>query len=101
VFDICVVFPRMLTKKYKIVSLRKKTFEDLDDLLLYFRLYFVIAKDSSCIFALYFQLLEIYHGIDCKNSNVEESSTRVPSHVLFQTFLFFLCLFLFLFHFHL
>jgi hypothetical protein len=37
------------TKKYKIVSWKKKEFEDLEDLLVSFRIYFVIVKDSSCI----------------------------------------------------
>jgi hypothetical protein len=36
-FDIYLCMP---SKKYKIVSLKKKQFEDLKDLLVYFRLYF-------------------------------------------------------------
>jgi hypothetical protein len=36
------------SEKYKIVSWKKKKFEDLEDLLVSFRLYFVIVKDSSC-----------------------------------------------------
>jgi hypothetical protein len=36
------------SEKYKIMSWKKKEFEDLKDLLVSFRLYFVIVKDSSC-----------------------------------------------------
>jgi hypothetical protein len=45
------------SKKYKIVSWKKKEFEDLEDLLVSFRLYFVIIKDSSCISTMYCLLL--------------------------------------------
>jgi hypothetical protein len=34
----------LLSEKYKIVSWKKKEFEDLEDLLVSFRLYFVIVK---------------------------------------------------------
>jgi hypothetical protein len=37
------------SEKYKIISWKKKAFEDLEDLLVSFRLYFVIVKDSLCI----------------------------------------------------
>jgi hypothetical protein len=45
------------TEKYKIVSWKKKEFEDLEDLLVSFRLYFVIVKDSSCNSIMYYLLL--------------------------------------------
>jgi hypothetical protein len=45
------------SEKYKIVSWKKKEFEDLEDLLVSFRLYFVIVKDSSCISTMYYLLL--------------------------------------------
>jgi hypothetical protein len=37
--------------------LQKKDFEDLEDLRVYFLLYFVIAGDSSCITTMYYLLL--------------------------------------------
>jgi hypothetical protein len=45
------------SEKYKIVSWKKKEFEDLEDLLVSFRLYFVIVKDSSCNSTVYYLLL--------------------------------------------
>jgi hypothetical protein len=39
------------------MSWKKKEFEDLKDLLISFRLYFVIVKDSSCIATIYYLLL--------------------------------------------
>jgi hypothetical protein len=45
------------SEKYKIVSSKKKEFEDLKDLLVSFRLYFVIIKDSSCNSTIYYLLL--------------------------------------------
>jgi hypothetical protein len=46
------------SEKYKIVSCKKKEFEDLKDLLVVsFRLYFVILKDSSCNSTIYYLLL--------------------------------------------
>jgi hypothetical protein len=45
------------SEKYKIVSWKKKEFEDLKDLLVSFRFYFVIVKDSSCNFTMYYLLL--------------------------------------------
>ena len=41
-------YVRLPSEKYKIVSWKKEKFEDLEDLLVSFRLYFVIAGDSSC-----------------------------------------------------
>jgi hypothetical protein len=45
-FDIYFNLP---SEQYKIISWKKKEFKDLKDLLVSFRLYFVIAKNSSCI----------------------------------------------------
>jgi hypothetical protein len=45
------------SKRYKTVSWKKKKFEDIKDLLVFFRLYFVIVKDSSCISTMYYLLL--------------------------------------------
>jgi hypothetical protein len=53
-FDIYFSLP---SKKYKIVSWKKKEFEDLEDLLVSFRLYFLIVKDSSCNSTMYYLLL--------------------------------------------
>jgi hypothetical protein len=50
-------FIRLPSKKYKIVSWKKKEFEDLKNLLVSFRLYFVIARDSLCISTMYYLLL--------------------------------------------
>jgi hypothetical protein len=44
-------------EKYKIVSWKKKKFEDLEDLLVSFRLYFSIVKDNSCNSTMYYLLL--------------------------------------------
>jgi hypothetical protein len=44
-------------EKYKIMLWKKKEFKDLKDLLVSFRLYFVIVKDSSCISTIYYFLL--------------------------------------------
>jgi hypothetical protein len=51
------IYLGLSSEKYKIVSWRKKEFEDLEDLLVSFRLYFVIVKDSSCISTIYYLLL--------------------------------------------
>jgi hypothetical protein len=40
---------RLPCKKYKIMSWKKKEFEDLEDLVIYFRLYFVIVGDNLYI----------------------------------------------------
>jgi hypothetical protein len=50
-------FIRLPSEKYKIMSWKKKEFEDLEDLLISFRLYFVIAGDSLCISTMYYLLL--------------------------------------------
>jgi hypothetical protein len=41
----------------KIMSYKKKEFEDLEDLLVSFRLYFEIVEDISCISTMYYLLL--------------------------------------------
>jgi hypothetical protein len=38
------------SKKYKIMSWKKKEFEDFEDLLISFKFYFIIAKGSLCIY---------------------------------------------------
>jgi hypothetical protein len=50
-------FIRLPSKKYKIILWKKKEFEDLEDLLVSFRLYFIIAGDSLCISTMYYFLL--------------------------------------------
>jgi hypothetical protein len=50
-------FTRLPLKKYKIMSWKKKVFEDLEDMLVSFRLYFVIAEDSLYISTMYYLLL--------------------------------------------
>jgi hypothetical protein len=50
-------FIRLPSEKYKIMSWKKKEFEDLEDLLVSFRLYFVIAEDNLCISIMYYLLL--------------------------------------------
>jgi hypothetical protein len=56
-FDISVIFLWSPSKRYKIVSLKKKEFEDLEDLLVSFKLCFVIVEFSSCISTMYYFLL--------------------------------------------
>jgi hypothetical protein len=56
------IYLRLPSKKYKIVSWKKNAFEDLEDLLVYFRHYFVIVKYSSYISTMYYLLLTI----DCQ-----------------------------------
>jgi hypothetical protein len=53
-FDTHILFMWLSLKKYKIVLWKKNDYEDLDDLLVFFRLCFVIAEDSSCIFTVYY-----------------------------------------------
>jgi hypothetical protein len=55
-FGTHVLFMRLPSKKYKIASWKKNNYEDLDDLLVSFRLCFVIAQDSLCIFTMYYLL---------------------------------------------
>jgi hypothetical protein len=43
--------------KYKIMSWKKKEFEDLQDLVVSFRLYFIIDGDSLCISTMYYLFL--------------------------------------------
>jgi hypothetical protein len=50
-------FIRLPSEKYKIMSWKKKEFEDLEDLLISFRLYFVIAGDTLYISTMYYLLL--------------------------------------------
>jgi hypothetical protein len=49
--------------KYKIMSWKKKEFEDLEDLLVSFRLYFIIAEDSLCISTIMQELESIRHPL--------------------------------------
>jgi hypothetical protein len=51
------IYLRLPPEKYKIVLWKKKEFEDLEDLLFSFRLYFVIVEVSSCISTMYYLLL--------------------------------------------
>jgi hypothetical protein len=50
-------FIRPPSEKYEIISWKKKEFEDLEDLLVSFRLYFIIVEDSLCISIMYYLLL--------------------------------------------
>jgi hypothetical protein len=50
-------FIRLPSEKYKIMSWKKKEFEDLEHLLVSFRVYFIIARDSLCISTMYYLLL--------------------------------------------
>jgi hypothetical protein len=56
-FGTHILFMRLPLEKYKIASWKKNNFEDLDDLLVFFRLWFVVAEDSSYIFTIYYLLL--------------------------------------------
>jgi hypothetical protein len=55
-FGTHILFMRLPSEKYKIALWKKNDFEDLDDLLVYFRLCFVITEDNSCIFTIYYLL---------------------------------------------
>jgi hypothetical protein len=55
-FGTHILFMQLPSEKYKIASWKKNDFEDLNDLLVSFRLCFVIAEDSSCIFTMYYLL---------------------------------------------
>jgi hypothetical protein len=57
-------------EKYKIISWKKKEFEDLEDLLISFRLYFVIARDILCISTMYYLLLRIYVVLIVKKTKI-------------------------------
>jgi hypothetical protein len=50
-FGTYILFMQLPSEKYKI-ALWKDNFENLDDLLVSFRLRFVIDEDSSCIFTI-------------------------------------------------
>jgi hypothetical protein len=52
-----VIYLWMPSEEYKIMFWKKKEIEDLEDLLLSFRLYFVIVGVSSCISTMYYLLL--------------------------------------------
>jgi hypothetical protein len=47
------IYLGLSSEKYKIVPWKKKEFEDLKDLLISFRLYFLIVKDSPRIANMY------------------------------------------------
>ena len=49
-------YVRLPSEKYKIVSWKKEKFEDLEDLLVSFRLYFLIVEISLCISITYYLL---------------------------------------------
>jgi hypothetical protein len=51
------IYLRLPSGNYKIVSWKKKEFEDLENLLVSFRFYFVIVEVSSCISTMYYLLL--------------------------------------------
>jgi hypothetical protein len=55
-FGTYVLFMRLPSEKYKIASWKKNDYEDLDDLLVSFRLCFVITENSSYIFTMYYLL---------------------------------------------
>jgi hypothetical protein len=56
-------FIRPPSEKYKIMSWKKKELEDLEDLFVSFRLYFIIARDSLCISTMYSLRSEITVGV--------------------------------------
>jgi hypothetical protein len=62
-FGTHVLFMRLPSKKYKIVSWKKNDYEDLDDLLVSFRLCFIIAEELLYIYHVLFAMINIY-GID-------------------------------------
>jgi hypothetical protein len=51
------IYLGLSSEKYKILSRKNKEFEDLEDLLVFIRFYFVIVKNSSCISTMYYLLL--------------------------------------------
>ena len=53
-FGIFAIILRLPLEKYKIMSEKKKGLEDLEDFLISFCLYFVIAVVSSCIYTMYY-----------------------------------------------
>jgi hypothetical protein len=52
--DIYVIILWLQSEKYKIMYWKKIEFEDLQDLLVYFKFYFVIPRDGSFISNMYF-----------------------------------------------
>jgi hypothetical protein len=54
---IALVLFGYLLKNTRFVSWKKKEFEDLEYLLVSFRLYFVIVEDNLCISTMYYLLL--------------------------------------------
>jgi hypothetical protein len=52
-------FIRLPSEKYKIISWKKKYFEDLEDLLVSFRFYFIITEDSLYISTMYYLILQM------------------------------------------
>jgi hypothetical protein len=52
-FGTYVLFIRLPSEKYNIAPWKKNDFDELDDSLVSFRLCFVIAEDSSCVFRMY------------------------------------------------
>jgi hypothetical protein len=59
---------RLSSEKYKIISWKKKEFDDLEDLVVSFRLYFVIAEQLMYLYHVLFTLINIY-GIDCQKKD--------------------------------
>jgi hypothetical protein len=64
-------FIQLSSEKYKIMSWKKKEFEDLEDLVVSLRLYFVITRDSLCISTIYYLLLlaQCPHVVAGKSKN--------------------------------
>jgi hypothetical protein len=52
-----VIYLCLASENYKILSCKKKEFEDCEDLLVSFRFYFVAAGDNLCISTMYNLLL--------------------------------------------
>jgi len=50
-------FIRLPSEDYKIVSWKKEEFEDLEDLLVSFRVYFIIVGVNLCISIMYYLFL--------------------------------------------
>jgi hypothetical protein len=72
-------------EKYKIASWKKKECEDLKDLLVLFRLYFIIVEDWLCISTIFYLFINIC-DIDCKKN---DSSFQVESplaHCIMQVY---------------
>jgi hypothetical protein len=71
-FGTCVLFMRLSSEKYKIAPWKKNDYEDLDDLLVSFKLHFIITEDSSCIFTMYYLLSYIYMVLMIKKNHYSE-----------------------------